>query len=251
MTVADHSAFVAIGKAMAARNGYKAEQSSDLYITDGDQIDWMYGRQRIFSFTWELYPPETPTVWGDHYPADEKIAPQTARNRSALLYFLTSRAARTRAIGRTQADCGPFFDDTEITRGWTVNPDGTDTAPAAPGSSAATRQPTTLSTARGSSRRGVLRPLRVRHRRAWPASPPNAYDLDGADDDPERRRSRCRRRPGALSFRYVLRPRPEQHRRTRSRSASRTRRRADAGLVRSTARRARSGPRWVTGRGRR
>ena len=57
------------------RNGYKAEQSSDLYITDGDQIDWMYGRQRIFSFTCELYPPETSTVWGDHYPADEKIAP--------------------------------------------------------------------------------------------------------------------------------------------------------------------------------
>ena len=72
---------------MAARNGYKAEQSSDLYITDGDQIDWMYGKQRIFSFTWELYPTETPTVWGDHYPPDEKIAPQTARNRvgAALL----------------------------------------------------------------------------------------------------------------------------------------------------------------------
>ena len=64
------TALRAIGKGMAARNGYKAEQSSDLYITDGDEIDWMYGRQRIFSYTWELYPPETPTVWGDHYPAD-------------------------------------------------------------------------------------------------------------------------------------------------------------------------------------
>ena len=50
-----------------------------LYITDGDQIDWLYGSQRIFSFTWELYPPETSTVWGDHYPPDETIATQTAR----------------------------------------------------------------------------------------------------------------------------------------------------------------------------
>ena len=43
---------------MARRNGYKPEQSSDLYITDGDQIDWMYGVYRIFSYTWELYPAE-------------------------------------------------------------------------------------------------------------------------------------------------------------------------------------------------
>jgi hypothetical protein len=64
-------------------NGYTAEQSSDLYITDGDQIDWMYGRYRIFSYTWELYPTETPTVWGDHYPDDSKIAAAVSHNRSA------------------------------------------------------------------------------------------------------------------------------------------------------------------------
>jgi len=101
MTAADHAAFVAMGKGMAARNGYTAEQSSDLYITDGDQIDWLYGTQRIFSFTWELYPTETATVWGDHYPADENIAPQTARNRSALLYFLTVGACPHGTINRT------------------------------------------------------------------------------------------------------------------------------------------------------
>jgi len=130
MTYADHAAFVAMGKGMAARNGYTAEQSSALYITDGDQIDWLYGTQRIFSFTWELYPTETPTVWGDHYPADENIAPQTARNREALIYFLTVGACPHGTINRGNADCGPFFDDTEIGRGWTINPDGTDTAPA-------------------------------------------------------------------------------------------------------------------------
>jgi hypothetical protein len=118
-----------MGKGMAARNGYKAEQSSDLYITDGDQIDWLYGSQRIFSFTWELYPPETATVWGDHYPPDEAIATQTARNRNALLYFLTVGSCPHQTINRTIADCGPFFDDAEIARGWAVNPDGTDTAP--------------------------------------------------------------------------------------------------------------------------
>ena len=56
MTADDHATFVAMGKAMAKTNGYKPEQSSDLYITDGDEIDWMYGVEHIFSFTFELYP---------------------------------------------------------------------------------------------------------------------------------------------------------------------------------------------------
>jgi hypothetical protein len=103
-------------------------QSSDLYITDGDQIDWMYGVHRIFSFTWELYPPETATVWGDHYPADEKIAAQTARNKAALLYTINVGGCAYRAIGLITTLCGPFYDDAEIGRGWQVNPDGTDTA---------------------------------------------------------------------------------------------------------------------------
>jgi hypothetical protein len=143
MTLLDHSTFVALGKAMAARNGYKPMQSSDLYITDGDQIDWMYGTQRIFSFTWELYPPETATVWGDHYPPDERIAPQTARNRSALLYLISAAGCPYGAVGQAQAYCGPFFDDMEIGRGWKVNPDGTDTAPAAARFARGDPQPTT------------------------------------------------------------------------------------------------------------
>jgi hypothetical protein len=128
MSIDDHTAFVTMGKAMAQLNGYKAEQSSDLYITDGDQIDWLYGRHRIFSYTWELYPPETSTVWGDHYPPDESIAPQTARNRGALLYFLDIAGCPYRSIGKEQTDCGPFRDDFEIDRGWQYNPYGTDTA---------------------------------------------------------------------------------------------------------------------------
>ena len=31
-------------------------QSSRLYVTDGDEIDWAYGSQRIWMYTFELYP---------------------------------------------------------------------------------------------------------------------------------------------------------------------------------------------------
>ncbi len=127
MTTDDHAAFVALGRAMAARNGYKAKQSSDLYITDGDEIDWMYGRQRIFSFTWELYPTEHNTI-ADFYPPDEKIASATARNRSALLYLIDMAACPYAPIGKAKTLCGPLMDDFEINRGWRRNPDGTDTA---------------------------------------------------------------------------------------------------------------------------
>ena len=130
MTVADHRAFVAMGKAMAARNGYTAMQSSSLYITDGDQIDWLYGAQRIFSFTWELYPTEKPTVWQDHYPPDEVIATQTARNKAALLYLLDVGGCPWRSIGLAKTNCGPLYDDLEINRGWRINPFRTDTATA-------------------------------------------------------------------------------------------------------------------------
>jgi hypothetical protein len=128
MTVLDHQVFVAMGGAMASRNGYTAKQSSDMYITDGDQIDWLYGSQRIFSFTWELFPPETGNVWGDHYTADENIARETARNRRALLYLISVAGCPYDAVGQAQQNCGPLFDDMEIARGWTVDPDGTDTA---------------------------------------------------------------------------------------------------------------------------
>ncbi len=130
MTTVDHKAFVALGKAMAALNGYTPQQSSDLYITDGDQIDWLYATQRIFSYTFELFPTEKRTVWGDHYPDDSRIAKQTARNRSALLLLIDRAACPYAAISssRARANCGPLYDDLEISRGWRRDPDGTDTA---------------------------------------------------------------------------------------------------------------------------
>jgi putative cell wall-binding protein len=130
MTRDDHAAFVALGRGMAIRNGYRPEQSSDLYVTDGDEIDWMYGRHRIFSFTWELFPTEQLTDVADHYETDENLGPQVRRNRSALLYLIDQAACPYAASGRAATHCGPFLDDFEIDRGWQRDPDGTDTATA-------------------------------------------------------------------------------------------------------------------------
>jgi carboxypeptidase T len=105
MTADDHATFVAMGKAMAAMNGYTAQQSSDLYVTDGDQIDWMYGRQHIFSFTFELFPTEQVSSHADHEPPDEYIASQTARNKDALLYLIQMADCPYAAIGKAATYC--------------------------------------------------------------------------------------------------------------------------------------------------
>ncbi len=104
MTVDDHATFVAMGKAMAKTNGYMPEQSSDLYITDGDEIDWMYGVEHIFSFTFELYPSagsDTAPV----YSPESVIAPQTARNWAAILYLINAAACPYAAIGKAAQYC--------------------------------------------------------------------------------------------------------------------------------------------------
>jgi putative cell wall-binding protein/murein tripeptide amidase MpaA len=105
MTVDDHSTFVKMAQQMAALNGYRAEQSSDLYVTDGDQIDWMYRQYRIFSFTWELYPSEQHDTRLNMYPPDTVIAPQTARNRGALLYLIDKAACPWAVIGKQSTYC--------------------------------------------------------------------------------------------------------------------------------------------------
>ncbi|MDQ4041476.1 MAG: zinc carboxypeptidase, partial [Actinomycetota bacterium] len=120
MTVEDQRTFVAMGRYMAASNGYKPEQASDLYLTSGTFRDWLYGRHRVFSFTFEL-------TAGD-YPADETIGPETGRNRRAALYLIDLANCPQRAIGKALDYCGPFFDDFEIGRGWTRDPAGADTA---------------------------------------------------------------------------------------------------------------------------
>ena len=131
MTTDDHSVFVTMGQTMAGTNGYTPQQSSDLYITDGDMTDWAYGVHKIFAYTFEMYPT---TSSPGFYPPDEAIVTQTSRNREAVLYLLEQSDCPYRSIGKQVQYCNAtppttvFTDDFETNKGWTANPSGTDTA---------------------------------------------------------------------------------------------------------------------------
>jgi len=75
--------FRTLGTKMAKTNGYTPEQSSDLYVSDGDSIDWMWSNQGIWAFTFEMYP--TVSGQGGFYPSASVIPAQTARNKEASL----------------------------------------------------------------------------------------------------------------------------------------------------------------------
>jgi hypothetical protein len=103
MTRDQHDTFEALGTSMARTNGYTAEQSSDLYITDGAADDWLWGANGVFAFTFEMYPGD-----GDapgFYPPDEAIRRETARNREAALMLLEDAACPYAAIGKTAQYC--------------------------------------------------------------------------------------------------------------------------------------------------
>ena len=102
----DHAVFVAMAGAMAKMNGYVAKQSSHLYVTDGDEIDWLYAQYRIFSFTIELYPVEQISSRANYYPPYSVVPAQTARNRSALLYLIDMAGCPYQAIGKATSYCG-------------------------------------------------------------------------------------------------------------------------------------------------
>jgi hypothetical protein len=114
-----------MGRQMAATNGYRPRQSSDMYPTYGDEIDWLYGTQRIFSYTFEMFPRNGSSR--THVP-DGRIARETKRNREAVLYLMEMAACPYAAIGKADAFCGPLYDDLEVARGWKVDAGGTDTA---------------------------------------------------------------------------------------------------------------------------
>jgi carboxypeptidase T len=127
MTATDYSALRELGRRLASRSGYIPMQSSSLYITDGDEIDWAYGRHRIFMYTFEMYPRGV-TSTSRFYPPDEVITRETERNKSAILYLISAASCPYAPIGLTRTHCGPFLDDFEVSRGWDVDPLGTDTA---------------------------------------------------------------------------------------------------------------------------
>jgi hypothetical protein len=125
MTRLDQRTFAAMGRQMAATNGYRPRQSSDMYPTYGDEIDWLYATQRIFSFTFEMFPRSGTSR--QHVP-DERIERETKRNREAVLYLMEMAGCPYRAIDKQASFCGPMYDDLEVARGWKVDAGGSDTA---------------------------------------------------------------------------------------------------------------------------
>jgi hypothetical protein len=114
MTQDDHDVFVAMGQAMAATNGYTAQQDSDMYIFDGDYEDWAYGVHKIFAYTFEMYPkPNDPLGF---YPPGSDIVTQTVRNRAATLYIIQQADCPYRTIGKEAQYCsGPPADPSNLT----------------------------------------------------------------------------------------------------------------------------------------
>lgn len=88
----EEAVFREFGTEMASTNGYDPQQSSDLYITDGDISDWMWGEHKVWSYAFEMY-----GGWDGFYPPDSAIEEQTARNDAAVDLVLE------------YADCLPRF----------------------------------------------------------------------------------------------------------------------------------------------
>ncbi|MFJ9607666.1 M14 family metallopeptidase [Kitasatospora sp. NPDC101176] len=104
MTADEYNTFATLGRSMAATNGYTPEQSSDLYITDGAIDDWLWGAQRVFAYTFEMYP--GPNGSSGFYPPDEVIGRETSRNREAVLRLVETADCVYRVIGKQQQYCG-------------------------------------------------------------------------------------------------------------------------------------------------
>jgi carboxypeptidase T len=103
LTTDDRNTFATLGQRMAATNGYTPEQSSDLYITDGSIDDWLWGNQKIFGYTFEMYP--SSSAGGGFYPPDEVINRETSRNREAVLMLLEYADCMYRVIGKQAQYC--------------------------------------------------------------------------------------------------------------------------------------------------
>ena len=196
MTRQDHDALKAIGRRMASLNGYRPQQASDLYLTSGTTRDYLYGRYRVFAYTFELSTRD--------YPDDALIPRETGRNRTAILYLIERAWCPIAVLGTAvrAARCGAFDDDLEVARGWMVDADGTDTATAggwARGDAKETVSAGVKQAGTAPSGRGVLAT-------GLPAgSSAGAYDLDGGSTSVT---SPPIRLPAALgqrlTFRYYL-----------------------------------------------
>jgi hypothetical protein len=103
MTVDQNNTFATLGRQMAATNGYTPEQSSDLYITDGDSLDWLWGTHKIFAYTFELYPRSSSA--GGFYPPASVITRETSRNKEAALMLAEVADCPYKVIGKQSTYC--------------------------------------------------------------------------------------------------------------------------------------------------
>lgn len=103
MTADQYNTFATLGRQMAATNGYTAEQSSDLYVTDGDLLDWLWGAHKIFAYTFEMYPRSS--SGGGFYPPASVIARETSRNKEAALLLAESADCVYKVIGKEATYC--------------------------------------------------------------------------------------------------------------------------------------------------
>jgi carboxypeptidase T len=97
----DHDAFVALGTELAALNGYKPEQGSDLYIVDGDQDDWAYHAYGIFTFTFEMKRGSERR----YYPSLSELTADINNNRPAVLHLLEQADCPYRSAGLEGTYC--------------------------------------------------------------------------------------------------------------------------------------------------
>jgi len=198
MTVDDHAALVALGRKMATTNGYTPMQSSSLYITDGDEIDYAYGVHGIFMYTFELYPSHSQVSSNARfYPPDELIGPQTERNREAILTLIEAAGCPYSLIGKARANCGALYDTFETSGGWTSDPLGTDSATGGAwerGNPAKTyRQAGTVPSASRALVTGKRAGARV-----------SSYDVDGGVTTVRSAPVTLPAEVGSLTFRYYL-----------------------------------------------
>jgi hypothetical protein len=198
MTVDDREALRAIGIKMASFNGYTPKQSSYLYITDGDEIDWAYGRHKIFMYTFEMYPSHAQvSSTARFYPPDEVLARETDRNKTAVLELISRAGCVYSIIGKSATHCGPFFDDLEQPTGWVRDPNGTDTAAAGRWERANPEKTTYQGGGTTSGSRALIT--------GWQAGAgPASYDLDSGVTSIRSAAIRLPTEVGSLTFRSYL-----------------------------------------------
>ncbi len=151
MTQQDYNVFSTLGQRMAQSNGYTPEQASDLYITDGSIDDWLWGNQRIYAYTFEMYP--SSGGLNGFYPPDEVIGRETSRNREAVLTLLEYSDCPPRIIGASCDTTEPPGDTFENTNNVNI--------PDSPG--AAVNSPITVSGVAGNAPADLQVSVDIKH----------------------------------------------------------------------------------------